>query len=141
MGKTFQSITINAPVDKVWDAISDFSDMSWSPNVVTDFKVVGSAGGKEIGAGRVLNNAVHETLISFDNERRTFSYTIDDGPSPISKDDVKNYVGTVRVQPASEGNGTLVEWSSRWEDNNEAAYEFCHGIYVALLDDMKKSLE
>lgn len=141
MGKTFQSITINAPVDKVWDAISDFSDMSWSPNVVTDFKVVGNAGGKEIGAGRVLNNAFHETLISLDNGQRTFSYTIDDGPSPISKDDVKNYVGTVKVQPASDGNGTLVEWSSKWESNDDAAYEFCHGIYLALLDDMKKSLE
>ncbi len=139
MGKTFQSITINASVDKVWDAISDFSDMSWSPNVITDLRVVGNAGGKEIGAGRVLNNAFHETLISIDNEQRTFSYSIDDGPSPISKDDVTNYVGTVKVRPAV--NGTLVEWSSKWENNDEAAHEFCQGIYLALLDDMKKSLE
>ena len=141
MGKTFQSITINAPVDKVWNAISDFSDMSWSPNVVTDLKVVGNASGKEIGAGRVLNNAFHETLLTLDNEQRTFSYSIDDGPPPVSKNDITNYVGTVRVQPAPDGSGTLVEWSSRWENDNEAAYEFCHGIYLALLDDMKKSLE
>ena len=141
MGKTFQSITIKASVDKVWDAISDFGDMSWAPNVVTDFKVVGDAGGKEIGAGRVLNNAIHETLISVDDEQRTLTYSIDDGPSPISKDDVSNYVGTVKVQPAADGKGTLVEWSSKWDDNDEAAYEFCHGIYLALLDDMKKSLE
>ena len=141
MGKTFQSITIDAPVDKVWDAISDFGDMSWSPNVVTDFQVVGSAGGKEIGAGRVLNKAFHETLVSLDDEQRTFSYSIDDGPSPISKDDVTNYVGTVKASPAPDGKGTLVEWSSKWENNDQAAYEFCHGIYLALLDDMKKSLE
>lgn len=141
MGKTFQSITIKASVDKVWDAISDFSDMSWAPNVITDLQVVGNAGGKEIGAGRVLNNAFRETLISLDNEQRTFSYSIDDGPSPLSKDDVTNYVGTVKVQSAADGNGTLVEWSSKWENNDEATYEFCHGIYLALLDDMKKSLE
>ena len=141
MGKTLQSITINAPVEKVWDVISDFSDMSWSPNVITGLQVVGKAGGKEIGAGRVLNNAIHETLISIDNAQRTFSYTIDDGPSPISKNEVANYVGTVKVQPAADGNGTLVEWSSKWENNDEAAHEFCHGVYLALLDDMKKSLE
>ena len=35
----------------------------------------------------------------------------------------------------------MVEWSSKWEDNDEATYEFCHGMYLALLDDMKKSLE
>jgi len=141
MGKTFQSITINTPADKVWDAISDFSDMSWSTNVITDLRVVGDAGGKEPGAGRVLNNAFHETLISIDNEQRTFSYSIDDGPSPISKDEVTGYVGTVKVQAAADGNGTLVEWSSKWESRDEAAYEFCHGIYLALLDDMKQSLE
>jgi len=45
------------------------------------------------------------------------------------------------VQQADEGDGTLVEWSSSWQDNNEAASEFCQGIYVALLQDMKKSLE
>ena len=51
MGKTFQSITIDAPADKVWAAISDFSDMSWSPNVVTDLQVVGKVGGRKSAPG------------------------------------------------------------------------------------------
>jgi carbon monoxide dehydrogenase subunit G len=141
MGKTYQTIVIDAPVDRVWRAVSNFHDMTWAPNVITDVETVGDIPGNRVGAVRVLNGLFRETLLELDEEERTFSYSIDDGPPPVSKDEVKNYVGQVSVQPATEGNGTRVEWSSTWEDNEGPAYEFCHSIYVALLDDMKKSLE
>ena len=141
MGKTYQSITINAPVEKVWKAIRNFHDMSWCPNVITKLEKIGDKAGDEIGAGRKLNDAFSETLRELDDSNLTFSYSIDDGPSPISKDDIKNYMGTVKLSAAPEAEGTLVEWSSVWEDNDEAAQEFCHNIYLALLGDMKKSLE
>lgn len=89
----------------------------------------------------MLNGAFHETLREINDEEGTFSYSIDDGPSPISEDDVKNYIGTVSVQAGDGEGSTFVEWSSSWEQNDEAAFEFCHGIYVALLADLKKSLE
>ena len=141
MGNTHQTIEIAASPDKVWEAIRDFHDLSWAPNVIANVDSVGEKSGDEVGASRVLNGVFQETLLTLEEETRTFTYSIDDGPSPISKDDVKNYVGRVTVQEAEEGDGTLVEWSSSWQDNNEAAAEFCHGIYVALLQDMKKSLE
>ncbi len=142
MGKTYQATVIDAPVDEVWRTIRDFHDMSWAPNVIQSVEKVGDRSGDEIGAVRILNGAFVETLKVLDNERRTFSYSIDDGPSPISKDDVRNYVGQVRVSEATEeGGGTLVEWSSSWELNDEPASEFCHNIYLALLADMKASLE
>ncbi len=129
-------------MDKVWNTISNFHDLSWAPNVVTQLDVVGDKAGNEVGAGRLLNGAFSETLQSFDADNGTFTYSIDDGPSPVSKDDVSNYIGTVRVTPVTQGGGgTFVEWASAWENNDEPAFEFCHTIYVALLDDMKKSLE
>ena len=141
MGKTCQSIVINAPVDRVWRTVRHFHDLGWAPNVITGVEAVGDVPGDKVGAMRVLNGAFRETLIELDDEQRTFSYSIDDGPSPVSKDEVRNYVGRVKVQPAPEDGGTLVEWSSSWEEKDEPVYEFCHGIYVALLADMKKSLE
>lgn len=140
MGQTLQSIVIDAHVDRVWHAIRDFHDLSWAPNVITDVEAVGDIPGDQVGAIRVLNGAFRETLLEFDNEQRTFSYSVDDGPSPVSKDDVENYVGRVSVRPAREG-GTIVDWSSTWEKNDEPAYEFAHGIYVAFLADLKNSLE
>lgn len=141
MGNTHQTIEIEASPDKVWETIRDFHDLSWAPNVITSVDSVGEKSGDEVGASRVLNGVFQETLLTLEEETRTFTYSIDDGPSPVSKDDVKNYVGRVTVQQADEGDGTLVEWSSSWQDNNEAASEFCQGIYVAFLQDMKKSLE
>lgn len=142
MGKTYQSIVINVSKDKVWSAINDFHNLGWAPNVVTKLDVVGDKSGTEVGAQRVLNEAFSETLISVDADNGTFSYSIDDGPSPVSSSDVSNYVGVVKVTPVTQGDeATFVEWSSSWDKNDEAAAEFCQGIYVALLEDMKKSLE
>lgn len=141
MGQTYQSIVINAPAEKVWSAIRNFHDLSWAPNVITRVDVVGSQKGDEVGAGRVLNDAFRETLREMNDDASGFAYSIDDGPSSVSKADVSNYVGRVSVRPVTEGGGTFVEWSSVWERNDEATAEFCHGIYVALLADMKKSLE
>lgn len=141
MGQTYQSIVINAPAEKVWNAIRDFHDLSWAPNVITQVEAVGDRKGDEVGAGRVLNDAFRETLREINDEARSFAYSIDDGPSPVAKADVSDYIGRVSVRPVTEGGGTFVEWSSAWERNDAAASEFCHSIYVALLTDMKKSLE
>ena len=115
--------------------------MNWAPNVIANIELVGDAPGDHVGAGRVLNGVFRETLLSLDDEKRTFSYSIEDGPSPVSKNDVKNYVCRVEVKPGQGTKGTVVEWSSTWEDNDEAAYQFCHGNYMTLLADMKKTLE
>lgn len=142
MGKTYQSTTINASSDKVWSTIRNFHDLSWAPNVVTSVAVVGDFVGDQIGARRILNDAFHETLVELSEVERTIKYSIDDGPSPVSKDNVSNYIGTVQVRPITEGDGgTFVEWFSNWEGNGTDCHDFCHPIYVALLGDMKSSLE
>ena len=139
MGKTLQSITINVPADQVWASIRNFHDMSWAPNIIEKLEVVGDNGGDEPGAKRVLNDAFRETLLEVDGGNMTFRYSIDDGPSPVSASEIDNYVGQVQVK--ADGDGSLVEWQSKWERNDEATYDFCHPLYVALLEDLKKSLE
>ncbi|HSM17658.1 MAG TPA: SRPBCC family protein [Gemmatimonadales bacterium] len=141
MGKTYQSIVIDAPADRVWKGIRNFHDVSWCPNAITKVEQVGDMPGDHVGAKRVLNGAFHETLQELKDEGRTFAYSITDGPSPVSKAEVSNYVGRVTVRPITQGGGTFVEWSSSWEKNDQAAHDFCHTIYCALLSEMKQSLE
>src|SRR5450759_3527072 len=138
---TYQSTVINAPADKVWAAIRNFHDLRWAPIAITRVEVVGSKKGDEVGAGRVLNDAFHETLRELKDDARSFAYSVDDGPSPVSKADVGNYVGRVTVRPVTDRAHAFVEWTSAWERNDEAASEFMHGIYVVLLEEMKRSLE
>lgn len=139
MKNTDQSIEIQAPIEKVWQAICNFHDMSWAPNVITSCEAVGDHKGTELGAKRILNNAFHETLLTCDNNAHEFSYQIENGPSPVSQEDVKNYIGKVKL--TEQDGQTRVQWTSSWESESDDAVNFCHGIYVALLGDLKKSIE
>ncbi|MFV9615817.1 MAG: SRPBCC family protein, partial [Gammaproteobacteria bacterium] len=101
MGQCYNSTVIDASVDKVWEMISNFHELSWGDGVVTKVDVIGDAPGTEVGARRILNGAFHETLLSIDSDSMTFTYSIDDGPGPVAKDSVTNYVGRVSLFPVT----------------------------------------
>ena len=94
---------------------------------------VGDTSGIEIGAKRILNNAFHETLLESNESEHRVRYSIDDGPSPASASEVRDYIGQVQLKPITLNNATFVEWSSSWESTSEEARDFCHQIYMALL--------
>ena len=139
MPSTHQTKNVEATLADVWAKFSDFHDLSWAPNVIASVENGGGVPGTEVGAKRILNGAFHETLVEIDPHNYRLSYSIDDGPFPVSNNDVSNYLGVVQLSPAGEGNQTLVEWTSSWESDADDAVEFCHGIYVALLEELAKS--
>lgn len=139
MPTTNQSIVVDAPIEDVWSRFINFHDLSWAPNVISNVEKVGDVDGGIPGAKRILNNAFHETLIEINSDEYFLRYSIDDGPSPVSKAEVDNYVGVVTLGPSAEGDGTLVEWTSSWESRADDAVAFCHGIYVALLEELANS--
>ena len=140
MPSTYQSNVINAPIDKVWKAISNFHDMSCAPNVISSCEAVGEKPGTEVGAKRILNGAFHETLIEVDEENYLLHYSIDDGPDPVSAPAVTNYIGEIILTPVTMQDATLVEWSSSWISDEDDAVTFCSNIYGALLADMAETL-
>lgn len=139
MPSTYQSNIINAPIDKVWRAISNFHDMSWAPNIISSVDEAGGVPGTEVGAKRILNGTFHETLIEVDPASHRIRYTIDDGPDPVSPSYVKNYIGEIRLTPVTMHNSTVIEWSSSWDSDETEAVSFCHNIYVALMADMAET--
>ena len=138
MPSTYQSKVIIASKDAIWKKLSNFHDMSWAPNVLPSCEKKGDIDGHVVGARRVLNSAFQETLIELNQDTYSLKYSIDDGPSPVSRNDVSNYVGAIQLSQA-DGGGTLVEWTSSWESSSEDAVDFCHGIYVALLSELAAS--
>lgn len=134
----YNSIVIEATPDKVWAVLKDFHNLSWSKNVVSKVDIIGNKTSKEVGAKRILNDAFHETLLSLDDNARKFTYSIDDGPAVVSKDNVKGYVGEVSVSLISENNASFVVWSSNWQSAIEdGVADFCNPIYHAILQDLK----
>jgi len=132
----YNSAIIPAPVDDVWAVLRNFHDVGWAANVVTSVKTGGSP--DEIGATRVLNDAFEETLIALDDGARVMRYSIDDGPGPVSKENVSGYVGEIRVFPVTADETTFVLWTSSWASGGDGAAELCNPIYQGLLQDLKK---
>jgi hypothetical protein len=125
---------IDAPAGDVWAVLRNFHDLGWAPEVVTKVEAVGGREADQIGARRILNDAFHETLLSLDDRGRTLSYSIDDGPGPVSKEAVRNYVGRVSARPVTLDGRTFVEWESTYDSPDDASVgDLCNPIYQALL--------
>lgn len=134
----YNSVIINKPADQVWDVLKKFHDFSWSKNVVQKVEIVGDKSQNQVGAKRILNDAFHETLQSVDNDAKRYTYSIDDGPDVVSKDNVEGYIGEVKVFSVSENDSSFVLWTSEWRAaKKDGVADFCNPIYHALLQDLK----
>jgi hypothetical protein len=141
MGKCVHSAVINAPIDQVWRALRNFHDMSWTA-AIESLEVIGDAKGDQVGAKRLLNGAIHETLVALNDVDHVFRYQITDGPSPISKDDLAFYYGTVTVLPVTDQNASYVSWITHFESKNDAgAQAFCDPFYITFLAHLKEHFD
>jgi mxaD protein len=144
-----KSITINAPVAKVWDAVKDFNGLNtWHPAVATDQIVEGK--NNEVGAVRLLTlkggGTIKEKLLQFDAAGHSFKYSILEGVLPVS-----SYTSTFTVKAAGEGKSDIV-WSGQFKrknvgdspadnENDKTAVDTIGGVYQGGLDNLKKQLE
>jgi len=134
----YNSIVIEAPAEKVWDVLRNFHELSWARNVINKVEIVGDKPFFEVGAKRIVNGTFYETLLSFNNQEKKFSYSIDDGPGAASKDNLFGYVGELTVFPVTENNSSFVLWTTRWDlEKNESVADFLNPLYKALLQDLK----
>ncbi len=159
--KTQESITINAPADKVWAIIKNFDDLSWLPPVAS----VSAKGGNEDGATRVLHlksgGTINEELKKHDDAKMSYAYKITDMSTektithsgqeekvPVLP--VGNYAADIQVKP--EGAGSVVSWKAGYyraymnnnppdEMNEDAANSAVEGIFKAGLENIKKLAE
>jgi len=144
-----KSVTINAPVAKVWDAVKDFNGLNtWHPAVDTDQIVEGT--NNQAGAVRLLTlkggGTIKEKLLHFDAAGHSFSYTILEGVLPVT-----SYHSTLTVKAAGEGK-SQVSWSGEFKrknigdnpadnENDKTATDTIGGVYQGGLDNLKKVVE
>lgn len=136
--RTYNSATIDASADQVWSILRNFNDMSWADGIVESQENLNGKNGTEVGATRLLNGAITETLQSFDDDAMAFSYSIDDGPDVLAADKVSGYIGKVRVASNTATGQSFVEWSSNWENAQGDVKGFCDPLYAGLLGVLTK---
>ena len=147
--KVVETVTINAPVDKVWAAVKDFDSLDkWHPAITKDEIVSGT--NNKPGAVRALSikdgPVIKEKLLAFSDATHSFTYKFVDTPFPI-----KDYVSTLHVKANKDGT-SLVRWSSTFKRKNPAdnppdaesdaaGVKLITGVYQGGLANLKKQLE
>jgi len=136
MPRVYQSLVIDAPVEKVWERIRNFHDFSWAPSVVESCVAEGEGAGTSVGCKRRINDVFVDTMITHSDAERRYQYSIEEGPSPVAPKETRNYVGDIHLRPVTDGNKTFAEYSAHWESDNADAEKFIDGVYAALLKDL-----
>lgn len=140
-----ESITIQAPADKVWDAVRDFDGLAnWHPMFSSG--VIKSGRNNEPGAVRTMTvkdgPSFDEELLTFDEAGRKFTYRlIDPVPLPVSA-----YTGAFQVVAVKRGTAAIL-WSSTYRNNSggkmkdEEVIRFINGAFRAGLENLKTRFE
>lgn len=144
-----QTVHIQAPAGKVWDAVKNFDQLNtWLPPVAKDEILEGQ--NNTVGAVRLLTlkdgGTVKEKLLAYTPAARTFRYQILESVLPVS-----HYTSVVTVKSAGKGKSTIT-WSGRFKRKNEgpspgdnesdkAGTDAITGVYQAGLSNLKKMLE
>lgn len=135
----YNSCVVSASADEVWRVIRDFHDMSWAASV-RSLERIGESGDR-VGARRIVNGRMHETLLALNDADRVVKYSIDDGPEALSRDNVTGYVAKIVVSPVTATGDAFVEWSSSWQDSRGGVEEFCDPLYTRLLAQLQQHFE
>jgi len=130
MAKVHETVELRGSVDEVWAAIGGFNDLpQWHPAVESStLEEGGRVRRLQLGNGASLV----ERLQSFSERERSYGYSIEQGPLPVSR-----YRSLLHVGDAGGKGGCRVEWSGEFTADGvpEAeAIRLITGIYRAGLD-------
>jgi hypothetical protein len=130
MAKVHETVELRGSVEEVWAAIGGFNDLPrWHP------AVLGSTlddGGRVRRLQLADGASLIERLDSFSERERSYGYSIERGPLPVSR-----YRSLLHVCAPAGGSGCRVEWTGEFAPDGvpEAeAVRVITGIYRAGLD-------
>ncbi|MBI3580116.1 MAG: SRPBCC family protein [Ignavibacteriales bacterium] len=135
MPKFYNTININASPDKAWTVVGDLAAVNrWVP-MLSNAKVEGTERVCTLADG---SGHMRESIRDYSNEKRSYAYTIIEGPLPA-----KNYRGSFAVMP--HGKGSVVVWDTDFDlldpaQEDEVTRMF-EGIYAQCLDSLKQLIE
>ena len=136
MAKVSLSTALPVSARTVWDVIGGFNSLAkWHPAVAkSEESKEGPATIRRLtlhGGGSIV-----ERLESKDDKKRTYTYSILEGPLPVA-----GYKATLKVEENKDGKSCTVEWSSAFEPAGAAepdAVKVIRGIYEAGFDNLRK---
>lgn len=133
MSNVSTSTHLPVPAAQVWQVIGGFNTLpDWHP-AIEKSELEGGGTLRRLtvpGAGTIV-----ERLEKSDEDARTYSYSIVEGPLPVS-----DYAATIRVVEDADGKGCTVEWTSEFDPTGSEvdALGAIRGVYEAGLNNLEK---
>ncbi|WP_351231558.1 SRPBCC family protein [Streptomyces sp. NPDC002133] len=135
MAKTTAGIDIAVTPDRVWQLMGGFGSLpDWLPYIADSTL---SEGGRVRSLTNEEGDVIVERLEAFDNEARTYTYSILQAPFPVTA-----YRSTLTVKEVA-GARSRVEWSGTFTPagtSQEEAVTLFHDIYTQGLAALKSTL-
>ncbi|WP_046471355.1 SRPBCC family protein [Allosalinactinospora lopnorensis] len=135
MATTTATIDIPVSAHRVWQLMGGFGSLpDWLPYIPASTL---SDGGRVRSLTNEEGGVIVERLEKFDNDGRTYSYSILQAPFPVT-----GYRSTLTVHEVSDGQ-SRVEWSGTFTPagaSEEEAVTLFHGIYTEGLAALEKTL-
>lgn len=139
MAGTKVSTVVEAPAERVWELLGDFHNLGgWHPNLPAS-SLGNELTGNAIGSVRVFEIdgvALHETLLAYDEEARSYTYSFPDGTFEFD-----DYRATLRVTPVTELGASFVEWSATYDieaEHRKESTDRVHGVFTAGLAALRE---
>lgn len=120
-------VHIARPPEEVWELVADFGGLdSWMPGVES-CELDG-----DVRTLSAMGTTLKERLVAQDDDARTQSYSIVEGPMPV-----EHHLATISVAP--DGDGTLFTWA--YEVRPDDMAQVFGGIYEGSAKAFKEKLE
>lgn len=134
MAKVHETVALSSSVDEVWAVIGGFDDLpQWHPGVASSAL---EEGGRVRRLQLTSGASLLERLQSFSERERSYSYSIERGPLPVSR-----YRSLLHVREPADGGGCQVEWSGDFTPDGASEAEAIRviaGIYRAGLERLRE---
>ncbi|MFJ9774782.1 SRPBCC family protein [Kitasatospora sp. NPDC101157] len=134
------STVVEASAERVWELVGDFHALGdWHPHLPVS-RLGNGLAGNAIGSVRVFELpdgvVLHETLLAYDDEARSYTYSFPDGTFHFD-----GYRATLRVTPVTELAASFVEWSVRYDidpEHRKDSTERVHGVFTTGLAGLRE---
>ena len=144
MPHVVKSTILDAPTQRVWEALCDFNGHDrWHPAVATS-QIERAQASDKIGCVRRFTlkdgSELREKLLALSDAEQTFSYCLLDTPIPMF-----NYVAHVRLLPVTDGDRAFCRWESRFTarpaDAERITRMVAQDIYQGGFDAIRRHLK
>lgn len=140
----YEWLQVKAPVEKVWEKIGGFCDLTAFLSIVTKCEMAGDGG---VGSIRYLELKIGDDTLTVDEPlvalgKHSYTYIMSKGFLAEAR-----YRSTLRVMPATEPGTSIVDWTGQIDsqaypdDKGAEMAKTLHGAYKTGLEGIKKLVE